>query len=75
MPYSTHSDRVRTIREAIAHFEDWVLTNDRDPDLAPGAQRFICEYVILNAHDEAVRQMWSDYTRAEGITCASEAEA
>ena len=60
--------RHKVIREALSHFEDWVRTDVHAPDLAPKAEQFICEYVILNAHDEAVRRMWNDYAHEAGVT-------
>lgn len=75
MTNPSQSSRERTLREAIAELEDWVLTHDRDPDLAPNAERFLIEYVILNAHDPSVRQMWNDYTHSKAATYAAEMEA
>ena len=62
-----NTERDRIVRQALVHYRDWIELNERDTDLAPLAEMFICEYAIRYADNPAIQELWRDYAETMGF--------
>lgn len=61
------NERDRIVLQALVRYREWVEMNERDTDLAPLAEMFICEYAIRYADIPEIQELWRDYANTMGF--------